>query len=393
MFKELLRDMFSSKSLKRNNHKPQSLYAHIPFCVKKCHYCNFISYTKKNNFLTIRKEYVNSIIQEIHYRAGESENCPLKSIYFGGGTPTLLSPELLEQILDEIKNNFTITKNTEITIEANPGTVDKDYLKSIHNLGFNRISLGVQSFNNNELKLLGRVHTAEEAIETISDMFHAGFSNISIDLIYGIPEQTRASWQKTLDTATSLKIKHISAYGLKIEEGTYFDNFPPEILPDEDTTAEMYLECIAKLEEKGFLQYEISNFAQIGYESRHNRTYWENKDYIAVGVAAHGYTNGTRYSHTDDINEYIKNPTANFEEQIISQQERIEEAIFLGLRLIEGINIAEFETNYAINILETYSDVIKKHTEAGLLEITKERIKLTKNGLLLSNSVFTDFIG
>ncbi|OGH98975.1 MAG: hypothetical protein A2039_09950 [Candidatus Melainabacteria bacterium GWA2_34_9] len=420
--------MQKSEFVQKNNQV--NLYIHIPFCKSKCHYCNFISFANKNELI---ESYFVALKKEIEFYLTKYQDIELETIYIGGGTPSVVDFGFYKDLFNLLSGLINISPKAEITMEINPGTVDLDYLKNIMNLGVNRLSIGVQSFDDKILKFINRIHTSEEAIETVKLAQKAGFENISIDLIYGLPEQTSDSWEKTLNMALTLGISHISTYGLKIEENTEFSRHQPKNLPDDEQQSQIYLKTIEILENKGFNHYEISNFSKKGKESRHNLCYWKNHEYFGFGLSAHGYLNGIRYSNTENLEEYLKNPTKRAFENLVSSSERLEEAIFLGLRLIEGINIEEFKSNYGIDIRQKYSKIIEKYINYGFMayenhmrsgsvcgngqfsceagvESLKDgfagleglnsfsqkahshALKLTNHGILLSNSILSDFL-
>jgi len=316
----------------------------------------------------------------------------LDTIYFGGGTPSLFSINELKKILNKLKFN----QNSEITIEVNPNDVDLDYLKGLKNIGFNRLSVGSQSFDNKILKLIGRRHTADEISKTIHSAKEAGFENISLDLIYGLPTQTLEGFKCDLEQALNLEVTHLSLYGLKIEEGCYFYNNEPKSLPDDDMQADMYLLSIEETEKKGFKHYEISNFAKVGYESKHNLNYWNEESYYGFGVAAHGFVDDVRYSNYCKIEEYIDSPTSHEFGKFLTEKEQLEETIFLGFRKAEGINIQKINKKYNIDFEEKYKNIISKYTETGHLTKTNTGYKLSDNentnGFLVSNIILSEFI-
>jgi len=353
--------------------RSKNLYIHIPFCKSKCHYCNFISFANKNEFI---KPYFAALRQEIEYyfeeciassQAPRNDNNLLETIYIGGGTPSVVDFVFYKDLFKFLSGLINISPNAEITMEINPGTVDLDYLKNIRDLGINRLSIGVQSFDDKILKRINRIHNSEEAIKTVNLAQEAGFENISIDLIYGLPEQTSENWEKTLNQALTLGINHISTYGLKIEENTEFFRQQPKNLPDDEQQSRIYLKTIEIFENNGFNHYEISNFSKKGFESRHNLCYWKNQEYFGFGLSAHGYLDGIRYSNTENLEEYLENPTKRAFENPVTPSERIEEAIFLGLRLVEGINTEEFKIHYGIDIRQKYSKIIEKYINYGFM--------------------------
>ncbi len=358
----------------------ESVYIHIPFCKSKCRYCSFVSITDTE----MMESYVKALLQEIkkHYN---SEN--LKTLYFGGGTPSLLPIDLVAKILKE----FNFSKDTEVTFEINPDDANFTYLKELKNLGVNRLSFGVQTFDDDILKLIGRRHSSKDVLKAVDNAHNAGFENISVDLIYGLPTQTMSILKNDLEAVKTLNIQHVSTYGLKIEPPSYFYSNLPQGLPDDDTQADMYLEVNEFLENIDFRRYEISNFAKTGYESRHNLNYWNNAEYYGFGAAAHGYKDGIRYSNTSDIAEYIKNPLQHKNEHIVSQKEKLEEEIFLGFRRESGINIEKVNKKFNINFDEKYHDVLQKYIPDYITQ-TDYGYKLTLDGVLLSNNILAEFI-
>ncbi len=356
------------------------VYVHIPFCEKKCNYCAFCSF----ELLKFKDKYLKNLTKEIkHFYKNE----PLKTLYFGGGTPSLLEKEDFEEIF----SLFNLNANTEITLEANPHNLTLEKLKNLKNLGFNRLSLGVQSFDDKILKIIARTHTNAQTLEAVEAIQKAGFDNFSIDLIYGLPNQTLSAWEKTLEQAILLNPKHISLYGLKIEKGTVFYKNLPENLPDSDMQAIMYEKAIEKLKEK-YIHYEFSNFAlSEKYFSKHNLTYWNLEEYYGFGLSASGFLDNKRYTNTFNFSEYIKNPLKKtFLKR--SKQEEIEEEIFLGLRLVKGINFKKINEKHNINIFELYKKEFEKFLDLKLLEKTENGVKLTQRGILVSNEVLCEFI-
>lgn len=353
-----------------------NLYIHIPFCLKKCNYCSFVSFEKNPEAF---EQYFDAMNSEF-----EPKKEKLKTLYIGGGTPSVIPVKFYK------KFDFTFNKNYEFTFEVNPGTVDLDYLKSLRNIGVNRLSIGIQSFNDEILAQIGRIHSAQEAIDCVKMAKEVGFNNISIDLIYGLPNQTMKIWQDSLKKAMTLGVQHISTYGLKIEEGTTFGQNPPQNLPAEDLCADMYLECVDFLSKNGLLHYEISNFALPGFESQHNINYWKNNPYKAIGVAAHGYENNIRYENTSDFEEYLKNPLKPVLSTILTQEDILEEGIFLGLRMKEGIDLAEFKARYGVDFEEKYQGILEKYEEFFVRK--NGRISLTTEGFMLSNSILAEFV-
>lgn len=356
------------------------VYIHIPFCEKKCNYCSFCSF----NLLKKKDIYLEALLREINYLY---KNEPLETIYFGGGTPSLLEIDDIKRIL----NKFNYTNKTEITLELNPHNMTLEKLKRLKEIGINRLSVGVQSFNDEILKIIGRTHNSKEIYETLRNIELANFDNFSIDLIYGLPNQTIENWENTLDIALQTNAKHISLYGLKIEDGTYFKKFPPKNLPSQDEQALMYELAIKKLSEN-FIHYEFSNFAKNKfYISAHNSCYWECKNYYGFGLSASGYIKDKRYTNTFNFNKYIKNPIEKLYEKI-TFEEQIEEEIFLGLRLTKGIDFNHLFKKFNIDVYQKYKKEFDKYLENGLMQKTQDGIKLSQEGILLSNEILCDFI-
>ena len=385
--------------------KPLELYIHIPFCVKKCAYCDFLS---GPSTLEVREAYVNCLIEEIchckHAGVGDSdnkwapcdpENYEVVSAFFGGGTPSILKPDQIRRIMTALKEVFCWNSDAEVTIEANPGTVDEEKLRNYLDCGINRISFGLQSADNEELRKLGRIHTWEEFLDSFHQARIAGFTNINVDLMSALPGQTVDSWRKTLEKVLELKPEHISAYSLIIEEGTPFGERKLK-LPDEDTEYRMYENTAGILEEYGFHQYEISNYAKGGRECRHNKGYWQRIDYLGLGLGASSLLDHMRFSNTADMKEYIGNSA--FPDKIRQNMESLTEAdemaefMFLGLRMTEGVSMEAFAEYFGKNMENVYGEVLKKHLEIGMLEQKGDRIYLSRKGIHVSNGVMADFL-
>ena len=312
----------------------------------------------------------------------------LQTLYFGGGTPSLLSVSEIESLLEF----FNLGDDAEVTIEINPEKVDKEYLSGLKKTRINRLSIGSQSFDDEILAVIGRQHKSEDVFRVVDNAGNCGFENISLDFIYGLPNQTLKSFVSDLEIANKLGIEHISLYGLKIDEGCYFYKNPPENIADEDLQADMYLKAIETLDKNGFKHYEISNFARNGKYSRHNINYWECGEYYGFGVAAHGYADGIRYSNFSNLKDYFENFGAESEHKL-SPAERLEENIFLGLRLAKGINLKEINKKFNIDFEKQYSAIIKKYTETGHITLNNQILKLTQKGVLVSNYILADFLG
>ncbi len=386
--------------------KELELYVHIPFCIKKCAYCDFLSGPDDERK---RQEYINTLIKEIQgYKTIFGEKYEVVSIFIGGGTPSILNGEQLLSIVEALHHSFSILKSVELSIEVNPGTVTREKLNVWKAAGINRLSIGLQSVNNEELKFLGRIHTYEEFLETYTMARKCGFENINIDLISAIPGQTLKSWKQTLSQVAELGAEHISAYSLIIEEGTPFyeqygkgevnepcDQHRPQ-LPDEEEEREIYEITQKMLKQYGYMRYEISNYAKVGYACRHNLGYWERKEYLGIGLGASSLINHTRYHNASDYTDYISRVTDGEEvrEDVekLSREDEIEEFMFLGLRKTEGISIREFKEKFKKDIADIYGKNFVKLESAGLLQYSGDRICLTEQGINISNSVFIEFL-
>ena len=356
-----------------------SAYIHIPFCLSKCRYCSFVSF----DTLAKKTGYLYSLLKEIdYYYQGET----LKTLYFGGGTPSLMTVDELNKILKK----FNYDESTEITIEVNPDSVDKEYLKGLKEIGFNRLSIGSQTFDDNLLSDIGRRHNAQQIFDTIESARQAGFENISVDLIYGLPNQTLDMLKNDLEIVKTLDITHVSLYGLKIDEGCYFYNHYPKNVPDDDTQADMYLEVIKTLNE--FQHYEISNFAKQGYESKHNLNYWREGEYYGFGVSAHGFIDGVRYSNYQTLEQYMDNPVFHEFGKFLTEQEKLEESIFLGFRIAEGVDEQEINQKFGINFSEKYKNILEKYLATGHIIKTGKGYRLSDEGFLVSNLILSEFI-
>ncbi len=358
---------------------PKACYIHIPFCKKKCKYCSFVSF----NNLNLITGYVYSLLKEIN----ESYNGEkLDTLYFGGGTPSLVSVELLSKVV----NKFVLKENSEVTIEVNPDDCSFDYLSGLKNIGFNRLSVGSQTFNDDLLKLIGRRHNSLQIYETVNNAKKAGFKNISLDLIYGLPTQTLQMIKEDLEKFFSLDIQHISTYGLKIEGGSYWGTHNPDNVPDDDIQADMYEGVNDFLTQTGFKRYEVSNFAKEGYESRHNLTYWNNDEYYGFGVSAHGYVDGVRYSNYCTLEEYMEHPTKHEYGRILNEQEKLEEEIFLGFRKTEGVNVNKIKQKFDVDFESKYKKILDKYSDYIIK--TEQGYAFNLKGTMLSNEILPEFI-
>lgn len=357
----------------------ENAYIHIPFCRSRCKYCSFTSFVD----LGLKEDYLNSLSFEIenNYK-GER----LKTLYIGGGTPSILTTNEVYKIISK----FNFNRNPEITMEQNPDSVDEEYLKNLREIGINRVSFGCQTFNDKILKIIGRRHSSKMAIDALNWAKKAGFKNINFDFIYGLPNQTIDIFTNDLKKAVKLGVNHISLYGLKIDEGCYFYDNIPKNIADNDTQADMYMSAINLLENLGFIHYEISNFAKEGFESKHNLNYWNNNTYYGFGCSAHGYVDKIRCSNSNSLKTYIKNPTVKEFMHEVSKQESLEEEIFLGFRKMSGINIDEINRKYEINFNKKYEKILKKYSD--FITKTELGLKLNNQGILISNIILSDFL-
>lgn len=373
------------------------LYLHFPFCISKCPYCDFNSYQlKEENQIS---SYISAFYQEITTYSKKIEKSKVKTIYLGGGTPTILSGVQISNILEFCKSKFTIDKDAEITIEANPGTLDGKKLKLLIESGINRLSLGAQSFNNLFLKKLGRIHNTQDIIDSYYLARKEGFNNINIDIMFALPDQTTEDLQITLKKAVSLKPDHLSLYNLTIKSGTeYYKKYKKGKLklPNEDEEYDMYNWAINFLEENGFEHYEISNFARPYKRSMHNLIYWQNKPYLGIGAGAYSFIKGYRYMNYENPARYTKEimsgklPIDNGEK--LSLRKRMVETIILGLRTKDGVGYKKFKVRFGVNLNDIFSEQVIKSVNLGLLQKDDYRIKLTRKGIFLANTVFREFV-
>ena len=370
------------------------LYIHIPFCAKKCYYCDFPSYCNLKNRIA---PYIGAIKKEIQLIAGKYPNIIVKTIFIGGGTPTYIDSKYIVEILNEVKKAFAIGNNAEISMEGNPGTFDLYKLIDYKEAGINRLSIGLQASQDRLLKKLGRIHTNKQFLQTFDNVKKLGFQNINIDLIFGLPDQSMDDWKETLKEVTSLKPSHLSCYSLIIEEGTPFYELYKrgEININEDLEREMYYHTKEFLSGKGYNHYEISNFAKDGFQCIHNLIYWDVKPYIGIGSSAHSFFNNYRFSNFNSVEKYIKTlssgilPVANNHK--LTRKELIEEYVFLGLRKVRGISPKDFFNTFEEEIETVYGDVLNKLIGQGLIE-NRGNIFLTSKGLDFANYVFQSFL-
>ena len=384
----------------------QALYLHIPFCVQKCLYCDFASYAGLGE--QAKRDYTDAVCKEIALRADEAVNMAANaSIYFGGGTPSVLPTECIAKLANALKQYGFWQQPCEATIEVNPGTADLAKLQALRSLGFDRISFGVQSLQDNELRTIGRIHNAQQALEALALARKAGFARVSADLIYGLPSQTLTSLQDTLERLTDTGIEHISVYGLIVEEGTPLASLVDKgriTLPDEDTAADMYELVQSFLRERGFERYEISNYAKNGQYSRHNTVYWQYHPYMAFGAAACGFDGRSRRTGLSTIREYIEQLTSfssgdlrtsalyNVEE--LSCTELLEEFMFMGLRRSEGASLAEARERFGVDVLQRFASELAPLFEQKLIayDAGTQRLRLTERGMEVGNQIFEVFV-
>lgn len=376
--------------------KDLGLYVHIPFCVRKCEYCDFLSWSAGEEE---REQYVNALLSEIESYRDFVKGYRVSTIFVGGGTPSVLRPKQMERILQKIYEVFELEKRPEITIEVNPGTVDEEKLQCYKANGVNRLSMGLQSVKDEKLRLLGRIHTYQEFAESYELARKVGFDNISIDLISSVPGQTLQEWKEELEIAAVQNPEHISVYQLIIEEGTpLYEKYAehPELLPDEETSREIYLWTGRFLKEAGYEQYEISNYAKPGKESRHNLKYWERGDYLGLGLGAASMVRNIRMSNTKDMKTYLercdKPKTMREDVQFLEEPRQMEEFMFLGLRKTRGVSKKEFRRIFGREMDMVYEKALHKCLENGMLLEHKDRIFLSEEGTLLSNMVLSEFL-
>lgn len=394
------------------NKEELSLYIHIPFCVRKCGYCDFLSAPADEK---ARDRYVQALLMEIErYQGTETADRKIKTLYIGGGTPSILSVDQLDCIMQKIKYTFNFCDDIEASMEMNPGTASKEKCRALYQMGINRLSIGLQSTNDMELKTLGRIHSYEDFLNTYTWCREAGFQNINVDLMAALPYQTVESYTTGLRKIIRLAPEHISAYSLILEEGTPFYqkyNSGCYPLPDEEQERLMYRETEQILAQAGYERYEISNYAKKGYACRHNLVYWQGGDYLGLGLGSSSYMDDVRFHNTTDLDTYVNQGAYVEDREELSVQAKMEEFMFLGLRVIAGVSGTEFEKRFGKTMEDVYGDVLRKHEEEGLLQIERkedrkeaaaaepakgktniEKVMLTTNGVDVSNYVFADFL-
>lgn len=377
------------------NKDQRGIYIHIPFCAKKCVYCDFLSAPETD---AVMKSYFDALRREIRLAAREAAgDGTFATVFFGGGTPGLPEAPYIADVLGEIRNCFDLSADAEITLETNPGLVSREKLAVYREAGVNRLSMGAQSMDDRELKLLGRIHTGRDIREGVALARQAGFENLNLDLMEALPGQTPGQLEKNLTALTALSPEHISVYSLILEDGTYLakhlKDFPP--LPDEDTERTMYWRTVQFLRDKGYEQYEISNFAKPGRFCVHNTSYWERREYIGLGLGASSLRRETRWSNTRNLQQYLKfSSLADIRRNVtaLSREDAMAEFFYLGLRKTEGVALSEFQDCFGVPAESVYGSVLSEHEKDGTLAVTNGRLTLTKRGLDVSNYILCDFL-
>lgn len=364
------------------------IYIHVPFCVKKCEYCDFCSFPISGQYS--KAEYIKALLDEI--KTYHNKKIKVDTVFLGGGTPSLLSSDELKLIMDNLYQTFEISDDSEITLEANPGTVSFDSLREYRACSINRISFGLQSIHENELKILGRIHDFEAFKSSYNSAREAGFTNINVDIMYGIPNQTEESFMQTIDTVSSFEPEHISVYGLILEEGTPLYHKQNElVLPCEDSECNMYYSAAEKLASKGYIHYEISNYSKPGYECKHNLKYWKSKEYLGFGLSAHSYYSGKRFSNTSDFLLYCKgNRTEST--LLLTESDKEFEFAMLALRLKDGVWDAEYQKKFGKSFVKDKRAKLLEYQSLGLVKLTEENVALTEKGFYLSNTILSELL-
>lgn len=376
--------------------KELGIYIHIPFCKQKCSYCDFISFANKEEYV---EQYINALKEEI--KNTTYNNYDIDTIYIGGGTPSFINSKNIIEILELVKEKFNVKNNAEITIEVNPGTINKEKLEDYVKAGINRISIGLQSTNDKILKNIGRIHTCQEFLNTYNLARSVGINNINVDLMLALPNQTLEDLKTSVDEIIKLQPEHISVYSLILEEGTLMEKLVNEKkieLPSEEIERQMYWEVKEKLESNGYEHYEISNFSKKGFESKHNLNCWNQKEYIGFGLAAHSYVDNKRFCNTSNIKQYINNiQNKDYKNnieicEIQSEEDKKKEYMLLALRKIDGVNIQDFKNKFVDNPIYLFHKELEKLVKEDLVEIDLNNIKLTPKGLDLANLVWEEFV-
>ena len=370
--------------------KPIGLYIHVPFCLRKCAYCDFCSFPIDS--VLKREEYISSLCLEIE--GYKNRGISVNSIFFGGGTPSLLTTSEIEKIVSFVRKTFSVCDDLEFTIEANPKTLSKEKLYGLIGLGVNRLSIGLQSIHENELKMLGRIHSYKDFVEMFLLAREVGFDNINVDFMYGIPGQTKESFENTLSTIMSLSPEHISLYGLILEEGTpLYDARESMTFPSEDTECDMYYYAANFLRKHGYSHYEISNYAREGRECAHNLKYWRCEEYIGFGLSAYSYFDGKRYGNTNKLDEYLSGNYLEYDSvELTDLNSSAYEYVMLGLRLKEGISLSEYSARFGKSFLVGREEVVEKFIDSGYLKQDDDRLYLTDQGMYISNYILNELI-
>lgn len=384
--------------------KELELYLHIPFCVRKCDYCDFLSMPADEE---LRRHYIDCLIEEIKQKAELCSEYQVTSVFFGGGTPSILPGVQIWELMEALQENFKIRQNAEVTVECNPGTLTRQKLIYYKMAGVNRLSIGLQSAQNRELQRLGRIHTYEEFLDSFGQARAMGFKNINVDLMSALPGQTQADWTNTLNKVLAVRPEHISAYSLIVEEGTpFYEQYgedelrrergeEPLYLPSEETEREMYLVTEELLKNKGYARYEISNYALPGRECRHNIGYWKLTSYLGLGLGSSSFLEEVRFSNTKDLKTYLRGEDFSQEDSsyvFLDKRQRMEEFMFLGLRMMEGISRSEFQKMFGVQLEAIYGNVLDKLQQQGLLRQQEGRVSLTEAGISVSNYVLSEFL-
>ena len=367
----------------------KGLYLHIPFCKSKCRYCSFNSFS---GISFLQKEYTDAMIDGIK----KLNNDNIGSVYIGGGTPSFIDGECIVDIMNAVNDIFSMSENAEVTIEINPKTIDKEKLSLYRSAGINRVSMGVQSMIDDELKILGRTHGVSDAVESYEMIRKAGFDNVSLDLMYALPNQTEGSLRESLERMIELNPDHISCYGLSIDEGTpLFDDLESGkiIAKDDEEYFNMYEIIRDTLGKNGYLHYELSNFSRPGFQAKHNTSYWKGMEYYAMGAGASGYIGDKRFTYTEDVEKFISNPHIYTVEETLTEDDKISEFVMLGLRMLkDGVDKCEFKKRFDKDVYQIFEKEIKKHMASGMIEDKGDRIVLTPKAYYVSNAVMADFI-
>lgn len=372
--------------------KKLGIYVHMPFCKKKCYYCDFISFANKEDLID---KYINALNKEINTCKVSKEEYCINTIYFGGGTPSYIDGNYIVDILKKLYKNFNVLENAEITIEVNPGTINENKLTRYFNAGINRISMGLQTTNDELLKIIGRIHNYDTFVSNYKLARNIGFKNINVDLMIGLPTQTLEDVENDLINIVNLNPEHISVYSLILEEGTKLQEKISKrelFLPSEIIERKMYWKVKKYLEQRGYQHYEISNFSKKGFYSKHNLACWSQEEYLGLGLSAHSYINNVRYSNTTNLKEYVNNKQTKIIHERQNKEDKMKEYMLLGLRKIEGIKISEFKNKFVDNPIYLYKNILNKMVSEKLIKIEDDNIKLTDKGIDFANLVWEEFI-